>query len=112
MEEYYIGYIFDGLYPPEAAQWCNKNGTCHIEKNKDGKYEIVENVDREEPEHPIDRVVVQAVGGIRTVAREALDGELLQTADLDPALQDLVGVCLGCGVTSCRVFPGGQVGRW
>lgn len=32
MEEYYIGYVFDGLYPPEAAQWCNKNGTCHIEK--------------------------------------------------------------------------------
>ena len=52
MEEYYIGYVFqDGLYPPEAAQWCNKNGACHIEKNKDGKYEIVENVDREEPEH-------------------------------------------------------------
>lgn len=51
MEKYYIGYIFGGLYPPEAAQWCNDNGTCHIEKNKEGKYEIVENVDREEPEH-------------------------------------------------------------
>lgn len=51
MEEYYIGYIFDGLYPPKAAQWCNENGTCHIEANKDGKYEIVENIDREEPEH-------------------------------------------------------------
>lgn len=51
MEEYYIGYVFDGLYPPEAAQWCNENGTCHIEANKEGKYEIVENVDREEPEH-------------------------------------------------------------
>lgn len=51
MEEYYIGYVFDDIYPPKAAQWCNDNGTCHIEKNKDGKYEIVENVDREEPEH-------------------------------------------------------------
>lgn len=51
MEEYYIGYVFDGLYPPKAAQWCNENGTCHIEKNKDGKYEIVENVEREEPEY-------------------------------------------------------------
>nr|DAF56408.1 MAG TPA: hypothetical protein [Myoviridae sp. ct0Qb19] len=51
MEEYYIGYVFGGLYPPEAAQWCNKNGTCHIEKNKDGKYEIFENVDQEEPEY-------------------------------------------------------------
>lgn len=51
MEEYYIGYVFDGIYPPKAAQWCNENGTCHIEANKEGKYEIVENVDREEPEH-------------------------------------------------------------
>ena len=50
MEEYYIGYVFDGVYPPKAAQWCNENGTCHIEKNKDGKYEIIENVHRE-PEH-------------------------------------------------------------
>lgn len=51
MEEYYIGYVFDGIYPPKAARWCNENGTCHIEKNNEGKYEIVENVDREEPEH-------------------------------------------------------------
>ena len=36
MEEYYIGYVFDGLYPPKAAQWCNENGTCHIETNKEG----------------------------------------------------------------------------
>ena len=50
MEEYYIGYVFDGLYPPKAAQWCNENGTCHIEANEEGKYEIVENIDREEPE--------------------------------------------------------------
>lgn len=48
--EYYIGYVFDDMYPPEAAQWCNENGTRHIAKNKEGKYEIVENVGREEPE--------------------------------------------------------------
>ena len=36
MEEYYIGYVFDGLYPPKAAQWCNENGTCHIEANEEG----------------------------------------------------------------------------
>ena len=51
MGEYYIGYVFDGIYPPKAAQWCNGNGTCHIEKKNEGKYEIVENVDREEPKH-------------------------------------------------------------
>lgn len=25
MAEYYIGQIFKGLYPQEAAQWCNEN---------------------------------------------------------------------------------------
>lgn len=34
MEEYYIGYIFDGLYPPEAAQWCNKMVRVTSKKTK------------------------------------------------------------------------------
>lgn len=25
MAEYYIGQIFTGMYPPEAAEWCNNN---------------------------------------------------------------------------------------
>lgn len=29
--EFYIGQTFDGMYPPEAAAWCNKNN-AHIEK--------------------------------------------------------------------------------
>lgn len=38
-QEYYIGQIFEGKYPPEAAIWCNANN-AYIEKNADGKYEI------------------------------------------------------------------------
>ena len=26
MEQFEIGLIFSGTYPPEAAAWCNKNG--------------------------------------------------------------------------------------
>jgi hypothetical protein len=29
---FYIGQTFDGMYPPEAAAWCNANN-AHIEKN-------------------------------------------------------------------------------
>lgn len=29
--EFYIGQTFDGMYPPEAAAWCNANN-AHIEK--------------------------------------------------------------------------------
>ncbi len=37
--EFYIGQIFEGVYPPEAAVWCNANG-AYIEKLEDGRYEI------------------------------------------------------------------------
>lgn len=39
--EFYIGQIFEGTYPPEAAAWCNGNG-AHIEAGE-GVYTIVEN---------------------------------------------------------------------
>ena len=29
METLTVGQIFDGIYPPEAAQWCNEN-KCYI----------------------------------------------------------------------------------
>ena len=29
-EEYYIGQIFEGEYPPEAAFWCNEQSNCYI----------------------------------------------------------------------------------
>lgn len=46
-EEFYIGQIFEGEYPPEAAIWCNDQGTCHIEEvaNDDStlRFQIVKN---------------------------------------------------------------------
>jgi hypothetical protein len=38
---FYIGQTFDGMYPPEAAAWCNENN-AHIE-NINGVRTIVEN---------------------------------------------------------------------
>lgn len=29
--EYYIGQIFEGMYPAEAAVWCNENGAVMVE---------------------------------------------------------------------------------
>lgn len=31
MEDFYIGQIFNGDYPPEAAEWCNSNNAIIIE---------------------------------------------------------------------------------
>lgn len=40
-QEYYIGQIFEGKYPPMAAVWCNQNN-AFIEKISDNRYEIKE----------------------------------------------------------------------
>lgn len=39
---FYINQVFEGVYPPEAAVWCNTRGDCSIQQ-VDGKYQIVEN---------------------------------------------------------------------
>lgn len=38
-QEYYIGQIFEGKYPPMAAFWCNANN-AYIEDIGDHRYEI------------------------------------------------------------------------
>ena len=45
-EEYTIGQIFEGKYPPSAAVWCNNSGKAYItelERGEDGqrRYQIV-----------------------------------------------------------------------
>jgi len=42
-----IGQVFEGLYPPEAAEWCNSNN-AYIERI-DGKYAIAANPSLPEP---------------------------------------------------------------
>ncbi len=56
--KFYIGQTFTGMYPPEAAAWCNKNN-AHIEKIN-GVRTIVEN-----PPPPETRLV-------RTFAKDAI----------------------------------------
>lgn len=69
--EFYIGQTFDGMYPPEAAAWCNNNN-AHIEK-VDGVRTIVANAVYI-PTHKdlIDFVTAQAdkvaYGGITIIA--------------------------------------------
>lgn len=51
-EEYYIGQIFEGIYPPDAAVWCNKNNAYieeidSIEKEVEETYIEIETVEKE-----------------------------------------------------------------
>lgn len=38
-QEYYIGQIFEGKYPPAAAVWCNQNN-AYVDVIGDHRYEI------------------------------------------------------------------------
>lgn len=40
--DFYIGKVFEGTYPPEAAAWCNERSDCSI-RQVEGGYQIVEN---------------------------------------------------------------------
>lgn len=40
--DFYIGKVFEGAYPPEAAVWCNERSDCSI-RQVEGGYQIVEN---------------------------------------------------------------------
>lgn len=46
MTEYYIGQIFEGEYPPEAAEWCNNRNDAYIDEieplNNVRRFEIKE----------------------------------------------------------------------
>ena len=40
---YYIGQIFEGMYPVEASDWCNETGNTIVEITQDPKvYKIIE----------------------------------------------------------------------
>ena len=65
MEEYYIGQIFEGAYPPEAAMWCNELGGCYIE-------EI-------EPDNDIKRFEIKKVPALTPEQEKARIGNLTCT---------------------------------
>lgn len=68
--EYAIGQTFESDYPAEAAEWCNASQTGYITEiePQDGKrrFQIVENVPREETSEEIQKRYTQA-------AQSALD---------------------------------------
>lgn len=103
-EEFYIGQIFDGVYPPEAAVWCNANNAfiiktgsvmrvvseeyeetvqtpikysaiTHIEIDEDGnEHEIID-----EPEH--EEIIEEVVVKTREVEKEVRQYQIVATPE-------------------------------
>lgn len=63
--DFYIGQIFDGDYPEEAAAWCNENGVAHIEETTKEGAEQREFTIASNPPPPETNVV-------RTFAKDAI----------------------------------------
>lgn len=53
--EFEIGQIFNGVYPPEAADWCNDRGDVFINEISEGVYQI-QVIPPESPEEIAERI--------------------------------------------------------
>lgn len=80
--EYYIGQIFEEMYPPEAAEWCN-NGNGYIE-------EI-------EPLKGVRRFEIKAVPELTPEERR----ELINNLTMTPL--DFIKVLEGLGLTLSQI---------
>lgn len=67
---YKIGQVFEGIYPPEAAVWCNANN-AHIEV-LDGKYTIVLNAPAPEPTIAEQVQALESETGLTRAVREVV----------------------------------------
>ena len=76
---YKIGQTFKGIYPPEAAVWCNANN-AHIEV-LDGVYTIVENAPAPEPTLEEQVAKLEAETGLTRVMREMVLSENSSASD-------------------------------
>lgn len=64
-QEFQLGQIFDGIYPPEAAYWCNEGQLYHIDEIEpnpetgERRFQIVENVPYEPTEEELAEMQAQ-----------------------------------------------------
>lgn len=82
--EYYIGQIFDGIYPPEAANWCNNNN-AYIEEIGERRYEIKAIPEPTPPTH-------DEIKEMRTAAYQQevdpITSHIQRLRDIDPVPQE------------------------
>lgn len=69
-----IGQVFEGVYPPEAAVWCNSHG-AHIEPRAEGGYVIALNPPAPEPSAQERVAALEAQTGLIRAMREMVLAE-------------------------------------
>lgn len=93
-EDFYIGQIFDGIYPPEAAVWCNENNAMMQElepENGIRRFEIVEIPEhiptKEEQKENRANAYQQEIDPITSHISRLKDEE--QTPEIEQEIEDL-----------------------
>lgn len=85
-QEFHLGQIFIGIYPPEAAHWCNEGQLYHIDEiapdpeTGERRFEIVENV----PYEPTDEEIAQMEAAAEELRAKNIEQlEFVRTLDLN-----------------------------
>lgn len=71
MEEFEIGQVFEGCYPPKAAQWCNKNKAHIVDITPEGESKSIYRIDANKP---------PSVEAVKKVYENAVQAHLDATA--------------------------------
>ena len=81
MNTFEIGQIFEGIYPPEAATWCNKNRARMVELDPVTRQQERQELVKEE--QYIEEQVIREAQYIEAVLDE--NGEVIKPAETIPA---------------------------
>lgn len=85
-QEFYLGQVFDGIYPPEAAHWCNEGQMYHIDEIEpnaetgERRFQIVENEIYEPTEEELAEMQAQYEAWKR---KNNMQLEFVRTLDLN-----------------------------
>lgn len=101
MADYYIGQIFVGTYPPEAADWCNTHN-CYLAdiapENNKIRFQITELV---QPQIDVDKLTMTAldfIGVLQTFGLTLLEINEFLESNLDIKMQLTYCNNVFCGV--------------
>lgn len=83
MSDFYIGQVFDGVYPPEAAEFCNNYSekNIYIERIGEDRFEIKEFIEEpiEVTDDVINNLTMTALDLITLIQRAGVSPETIKS---------------------------------
>jgi hypothetical protein len=104
MAEYYIGQIFTGMYPTDAAEWCNNNNAYIDEiepENNTRRFQIKEQEPYVPTPEDIDKLTMTAWDFVNVLKQAGLNSnQIMMFLNSNPDIQLHLTCCQNvyCGV--------------